>query len=133
VQRKFKRDNGLDYALDEILVANGGKQIVFNAIMASCNRGDEVIIPAPGWITYADIVKLAEATPVPVACPENNQFKLRPEDLEAAITPKTKWLIMNFPNNPTGAAARAPRCAHSPTCCCAIRMSGSSPTTSTST
>jgi aspartate aminotransferase len=104
VQRKFKRDNGLDYALDEILVANGGKQIVFNAMLASCNRGDEVIIPAPGWITYADIVKLAEATPVPVACPENNQFKLRPEDLEAAITPNTKWLIINFPNNPTGAA-----------------------------
>ncbi|MBL8697601.1 MAG: pyridoxal phosphate-dependent aminotransferase [Alphaproteobacteria bacterium] len=104
VQRKFKRDNDLDYALDEILIANGGKQIVFNAIMASCNRGDEVIIPAPGWITYADIVLMAEATPVPVACPENNQFKLRAEDLEAAITPKTKWLIINFPNNPTGAA-----------------------------
>ncbi len=104
VQRKFKRDNNLDYALDEILIANGGKQIVFNAIMASCNRGDEVIIPAPGWITYADIVMMAEATPVPVACPENNQFKLRPEDLEAAITAKTKWLIINFPNNPTGAA-----------------------------
>lgn len=104
VQRKFKRDNKLDYALDEILIANGGKQIIFNAIMASCNRGDEVIIPAPGWITYADIVMMAEATPVAVACPENNQFKLRPEDLEAAITPKTKWLIINFPNNPTGAA-----------------------------
>jgi len=104
VQRKFKRDNNLDYALDEILIANGGKQIIFNAIMASCNRGDEVIIPAPGWITYADIVMMAEATPVAVPCPENNQFKLRPEDLEAAITQKTKWLIINFPNNPTGAA-----------------------------
>ncbi|WP_342364369.1 pyridoxal phosphate-dependent aminotransferase [Terrarubrum flagellatum] len=104
VQRKFKRENNLDYALDEILVANGGKQIVFNAIFASCNPGDEVIIPSPGWITYADIVKLAEATPVPVACPENNRFKLRAEDLDAAITPATKWLFLNFPNNPTGAA-----------------------------
>ena len=104
VQRKFKRENNLDYALDEILVANGGKQIIFNALFATCNRGDEVVIPAPGWITYADIVLLAEATPISVPCPENNQFKLRPADLEAAITPRTKWLILNFPNNPTGAA-----------------------------
>ncbi|MGV7216304.1 pyridoxal phosphate-dependent aminotransferase [Bradyrhizobium sp. UFLA05-112] len=104
VQRKFKRENNLDYALDEILIANGGKQIIFNALFATCNPGDEVVIPAPGWITYADIVLLAEATPVSVPCPENNQFKLRPADLEAAITPKTKWLILNFPNNPTGAA-----------------------------
>lgn len=104
VQAKFRRDNNLDYALDEILVANGGKQIIFNAIFASCNPGDEVIIPSPGWITYADIVRMAEATPVSVPCPENNRFKLRPEDLEAAITPSTRWLILNFPNNPTGAA-----------------------------
>ncbi|WP_439402799.1 pyridoxal phosphate-dependent aminotransferase [Bradyrhizobium sp. DASA03068] len=104
VQRKFKRENNLDYALDEILIANGGKQIIFNALFATCNPGDEVVIPAPGWITYADIVLLAEAAPVAVPCPENNQFKLRPADLEAAITPKTKWLILNFPNNPTGAA-----------------------------
>jgi aspartate aminotransferase len=104
VQRKFKRDNRLDYALDEILIGNGGKQLVFNAMMASCNRGDEVIVPSPGWITYADIINMADATPVPVACPENNHFKLRPEDLEAAITPHTRWLVLNFPNNPTGAA-----------------------------
>jgi aspartate aminotransferase len=104
VQRKFRRDNGLDYALDEILVANGGKQIFFDAILASCDPGDEVVVPAPGWITYADIVKLAGATPVPVACPENNHFKLRPADLDAAITPRTRWLVLNFPNNPTGAA-----------------------------
>jgi aspartate aminotransferase len=104
VQRKFKRENNLDYALDEILIANGGKQIIFNALFATCNPGDEVVIPAPGWITYADIVLLAEATPIAVPCPENNQFKLRPADLEAAITPRTKWLILNFPNNPTGAA-----------------------------
>lgn len=104
VQRKFERENNLDYALDEILIANGCKQIIFNALFASCNPGDEVVIPAPGWITYADIVLLAEATPVAVPCPENNQFKLRPADLDAAITPRTKWLILNFPNNPTGAA-----------------------------
>lgn len=104
VQRKFKRENNLDYALDEILIANGGKQIIFNALFATCNPGDEVVIPAPGWITYADIVLLAEATPVAVPCPENNRFKLRPADLDAAITPRTKWLILNFPNNPTGAA-----------------------------
>ncbi len=104
VQRKFKRDNRLDYELDEILIGNGGKQIIFDAIMATCNPGDEVVIPAPGWISYADMVMVAQATPVAVSCPENNQFKLRPEDLEAAITPRTKWLILNFPNNPTGAA-----------------------------
>ena len=107
IQRKFRRDNNLDYALDEILVANGGKQIIFDAILATCDPGDEVIIPAPGWITYADIVHLAGAEPVPVPCPENNQFKLRPEDLEAAITPRTRWVILNFPNNPTGAACTA--------------------------
>src|SRR5437879_1157973 len=104
VQRKFRRDNGLDYALDEILIGNGGKQIIFDALMASCNPGDEVVIPAPGWISYADTVMVAEATPVAVACPENNQFKLRAEDLDAVVTSKTKWLILNFPNNPTGAA-----------------------------
>jgi aspartate aminotransferase len=104
VQRKFKRENNLDYALDEILIANGGKQIIFNALFATCNPGDEVVIPAPGWITYADIVLLAEAMPIAVPCPENNQFKLRTADLGAAITPRTKWLILNFPNNPTGAA-----------------------------
>jgi aspartate aminotransferase len=104
VQRKFKRENNLDYGLDEILVANGGKQIIFNALLATCNPRDEVVIPAPGWITYADIALLAEATPVPVPCPENNHFKLLADDLDAAISPKTKWLILNFPNNPTGAA-----------------------------
>jgi aspartate aminotransferase len=104
VQRKFKRDNGLDYALDEILIGNGGKQIIFDALMASCDPGDEVVIPTPGWISYADMAVVSEGTPVAVACPENNQFKLRPEDLDAALTPKTRWVILNFPNNPTGAA-----------------------------
>jgi aspartate aminotransferase len=103
VQRKFRRDNRLDYALDEIMVSNGSKQIMYNAVMASVNPGDEVIIPAPGWISYADQVKLAGGMPVSVSCPENNQFKLRAADLEAAITPRTKWVVLNFPNNPTGA------------------------------
>jgi aspartate aminotransferase len=103
VQRKFKRENGLDYALDEIMVSNGSKQIMYNAVMASVNPGDEVIIPAPGWISYADQVKLAGGVPVAVSCPENNHFKLRAADLEAAITPRTKWVVLNFPNNPTGA------------------------------
>ena len=103
VQRKFKRENGLDYALDEIMVSNGSKQIMYNAVMASVNPGDEVIIPAPGWISYADQVKLAGGLPIAVSCPENNQFKLRTPDLQAAITPRTKWVVLNFPNNPTGA------------------------------
>jgi aspartate aminotransferase len=104
VQRKFKRDNNLDYALDEIMVSNGGKQVIMNALLATCDPGDEVLVPAPYWISYADMAKLATATPVVVNCPQNNGFKLRPEDLDAAITPKTKWLFLNFPNNPTGAA-----------------------------
>jgi len=104
VQRKFRRDNGLDYALDEIMVSNGGKQVIMNALFATCDAGDEVLIPAPYWISYAEMTKLATGTPVTINCPQNNNFKLRPEDLEAAITPKTKWLILNFPNNPTGAA-----------------------------
>ncbi|HZF77212.1 MAG TPA: pyridoxal phosphate-dependent aminotransferase [Acetobacteraceae bacterium] len=104
VARKFRRDNGLDYALDEIMVANGGKQVIMNSLLATLDPGDEVIIPAPYWISYADMSKLATGKPVFVSCPQNNGFKLRPEDLEAAITPKTKWLILNFPNNPTGAA-----------------------------
>ena len=103
VQRKFKRENGLDYALDEIMVSNGSKQIMYNAVMASVNPGDEVIIPAPGWISYADQVRLAGGVPVAVSCPENNQFKLRAADLEAATTRRTKWVVLNFPNNPTGA------------------------------
>ena len=103
VQKKFKRDNNLDYALDEIMVSNGSKQIMFNATMASVNPGDEVVIPAPGWISYADQVKLCGGVPVSVSCPENNHFRLRAADLEAAITEKTKWVVLNFPNNPTGA------------------------------
>jgi aspartate aminotransferase len=104
IQRKFKRDNKPDYALDEIMVANGGKQCIYNAFMATVDPGDEVVIPAPYWISYADMAKVAGGRPVLVSCPQNNGFKLRPEDLDAAVTPRTKWLFLNFPNNPTGAA-----------------------------
>ncbi|MBX6374230.1 MAG: pyridoxal phosphate-dependent aminotransferase [Acetobacteraceae bacterium] len=104
VQRKFRRDNNLDYALDEILVGNGGKQLIHSAMMASCDPGDEVVIPSPYWISYAEIAKIPGAVPVLVNCPQNNGFRLRPEDLDAAITPRTKWVMLNFPNNPTGAA-----------------------------
>ncbi len=107
VQRKFRRDNGIDYALDEIMVANGGKQIIMNAFLATIDAGDEVVIPAPYWISYADQAKLAGGTPVFVPCPQNNGFKLRPEDLDSAITPRTKWLVLNSPNNPSGAALSA--------------------------
>ncbi|MBV8406181.1 MAG: pyridoxal phosphate-dependent aminotransferase [Alphaproteobacteria bacterium] len=103
VRRKFKRDNDLDYALDEIMISNGSKQIMYDALMASVNAGDEVIIPAPYWISYADQALVAGGRPVPVSCPENNQFKLRAADLDTAITPRTKWVVLNFPNNPTGA------------------------------
>lgn len=104
IARKFKRDNGLDYDLSQILVSGGGKQVIFNAVLATCNAGDEVVIPSPAWISYADIVRFAGGVPVPVACSHENAFKLRAEDLDAAITPRTKWLFLNFPNNPTGAA-----------------------------
>jgi aspartate aminotransferase len=101
---KFKRENHLDYAPQQISVGTGGKQVLFNALMATVNPGDEVVVPAPYWVSYPDIVLLCEGTPVAVSCPQNNGFKLRPEDLEAAITRKTKWLILNSPSNPTGAA-----------------------------
>lgn len=104
IQRKFKRDNDLDYALDEIIVTNGGKQAIFNALMASIDPGDEVVVPVPCWVSYTEMVKFAGGVPVTVRCPENSGFKLRPEDLDAAITAKTKWVIFNFPSNPTGAA-----------------------------
>ncbi|MCK6418750.1 MAG: pyridoxal phosphate-dependent aminotransferase [Alphaproteobacteria bacterium] len=100
---KFKRDNNLTYTRDQITVGNGGKQVIFNALMASVNPGDEVIIPTPYWVSYPDMVILAQGTPVFVPCPQDNQFKLRPQDLDAAITKRTKWVILNSPSNPTGA------------------------------
>jgi len=104
IARKFKRDNNLTYDASQIIVSGGGKQVIFNAMLATCNPGDEVVIPTPSWVSYADIVKFAGGVPVAVPCFEQTGFKLRPEDLEAAITPRTKWLLLNFPNNPTGAA-----------------------------
>ncbi len=104
---KFKRENELDYQPNQVSVGTGGKQVLYNALTVTVNPGDEVIIPAPYWVSYPDIVQLCEGTPVPVICPENHGFKLRPENLEAAISPKTKWLILNSPSNPTGAAYTA--------------------------
>ncbi len=101
---KFKRENGLDYTPDQVTVGTGGKQVIYNAFMATLNAGDEVIIPAPFWVSYPDMALLAEGEPVIVPCSQNNGFKLRPEDLEAAITPRTRWIILNSPSNPTGAA-----------------------------
>jgi len=100
---KFKRDNGLDYTPAQISVGTGGKQILYNALMATLNPGDEVVIPAPYWVSYPDMVKLAGGTPVIAEARLENAFKLTPEELEAAISPKTKWLIFNSPSNPTGA------------------------------
>lgn len=102
VRNKFLRENNLDYALDEVLIANGGKQIIFDAIMATCNPGDEVVLPTPYWISYADQARLAGASVVQVPCKVENGFRLAAEDLEAVITERTKWIILNFPNNPSG-------------------------------
>jgi len=101
---KFKRENGLDYEPSQVTISSGGKQVLYNAFVATLSPGDEVVIPAPYWVSYPEMVLLCDGEPVPVACPQNNGFKLRPEDLDAAITPKTKWLILNSPSNPTGAA-----------------------------
>ena len=102
IQKKFKEDNNIDYSLDEIICGVGGKHIIYNAMMATINSGDEVIITAPYWVSYPDIVLLAEGKPVIVECPENQNFKIKPEQLEKYITPKTKWLMLNSPSNPTG-------------------------------
>jgi aspartate aminotransferase len=102
--RKFKRENGLDYKPSQISVGTGGKQVLFNALVCTINPGDEVIIPAPYWVSYPDIVLFAGGTPVPVVAKLEDGFKIRPEALEKAITPKTKWLIFNSPSNPSGAA-----------------------------
>jgi len=107
IAAKFLRDSGIDYRPEEIIVSTGGKQVIFNAMLATVQAGDEVIIPTPCWVSYPDIVALAEGTPVFVPCSQNNGFKLRAEDLEAAITPKTKWFFLNSPSNPTGAAYSA--------------------------
>jgi len=103
IVEKFKRDNNLSYNLDEIMVGVGGKHIIYNAMMATLNPGDEVIIPAPFWVSYPDIVMLAEGKPIIVKCDALQDFKITPEQLENNITNKTKWLMLNSPSNPTGA------------------------------
>ena len=104
IAEKFKRENNLDYSIDQITVGAGGKHVIYNAMMATLNKGDEVIILAPYWVSYPDIVLLAGAKPVIIECSEDQGFKLNPKDLENSITNKTKWLILNSPSNPTGAS-----------------------------
>jgi aspartate aminotransferase len=104
IARKFKRENGLDYRPEQISVGTGGKQVLFNALVATVDPGDEVIIPAPYWVSYPDIVQFAGGAPVIIAGDVADGFKIKPEALEAAITPRTKWFIFNSPSNPTGAA-----------------------------
>jgi len=107
VRRKFSRENGLDYAADEVLATCGAKAAISCAFLATLAPSDEVILPAPYWGAYEDLVRLAGGAPVPVSCPQQNGFRLRPEDLEAAIGPRTKWLSLNSPSNPSGAAYSA--------------------------
>jgi aspartate aminotransferase len=106
IQIKFQRDNELSYSPSQISVAPGGKPVLFNAFAATLDVGDEVIIPAPCWVSYPEMVRLVGGTPVIIGCEAKTRFKITPEALERAITPKTKWLILNSPSNPTGAAYR---------------------------
>src|SRR5690242_16097142 len=104
VARKFKRENKLDYKPSQITIGTGGKQVLYNALVATINPGDEVIIPAPYWVSYPEMVLLAGGEPVHIVCSAEQGFKLQPAALEKAITPKTKWIILNSPSNPTGSA-----------------------------
>ncbi|NHO31740.1 aminotransferase class I/II-fold pyridoxal phosphate-dependent enzyme [Acetobacter sp. LMG 1636] len=103
IARKFERENGLTYAPDELIVCNGGKQVIFNAFMATIDPGDEVVVPAPYWVSYPLIARMFGGVAVHPECDEADGFSLRPERLAAVMTPKTKWLVLNFPNNPSGA------------------------------
>ncbi|MDB5896335.1 MAG: aat1, partial [Rhodoferax sp.] len=107
VQLKFQRDNGLHFETNEISVGAGAKQVIFNAMLASLGPGDEVILPAPYWTSYADIVQICGGVPVALPCSEANGFRLDAAELDAAITPRTRWLFLNSPSNPTGAAYSA--------------------------
>ncbi|AWP76158.1 MULTISPECIES: pyridoxal phosphate-dependent aminotransferase [Bordetella] len=104
VAEKFRRENSLAYRQDQIIVSSGAKQVIFNALLCLVQRGDEVVIPAPYWVSYPDMVRFAGGTPVAVACAQQHRFKLQPDELERAITPRTRCLILNSPNNPSGAA-----------------------------
>ncbi|GAN63399.1 aspartate aminotransferase [Acetobacter indonesiensis NRIC 0313] len=103
IARKFLRENALEYSLDEIMVSNGGKQVIFNAFMATLNDGDEVVVPTPYWVSYPLIARMFGGVPVYAPCREEDGFKLKAEALAAALTPRTRWVVLNFPNNPTGA------------------------------
>ena len=107
IQRKFQRDSGLEFAYEEIAVSNGGKQCIFNALAATVDAGDEVLVPVPSWNAYPLMTRFLGGEPMFVTCPQNNGFKPRPEDIAAAITPKTKMVVLNNPNNPTGACCGA--------------------------
>ena len=107
IQNKFLRDNNLSYDLDQIMVGTGGKQVLFNALFATIEKDDEVIIPAPYWVSYPEIVSLCGGTPKIISCSERSHFKLTADELRKAITPKTKWLILNSPSNPTGSVYSA--------------------------
>ena len=103
IVKKFKRENNINYTVDQITVGAGGKHVIYNLMMATLNKGDEVIIPAPYWVSYPDIVLLAGANPVVIECSEEQGFKLSAKDLESKINNNTKWVILNSPSNPTGA------------------------------
>jgi len=103
IRAYFRQRNGLDFAQNEVIASCGAKQIIFNAFLATLDAGDEVIVPTPCWVSYPDMIRLAGGTPVLVPCHASNGWKLAPEDLAAAITPRTRWVILNSPNNPTGA------------------------------
>ena len=124
VREKFRRDNGLEYALDEITCSAGAKQILYNACMATLDPGDEVVIPAPFWTSYADFVAICGGSPVVVPCPEADGFQLTPDALDRAITPRTHWLLLNSPSNPTGALTRRTTSWPSARCWTAICTSG---------
>jgi aspartate aminotransferase len=111
IQRKFRRENGLDYELGQITVGAGAKQVIYNALVCTLDEGDEVVVPAPYWTTYPEVVTVCDGTPVIVECKREDGFKLRPDALDRALTPRTKWLILNSPSNPTGAVYSAPELA----------------------
>ena len=104
IVRKFKRENGLDYKVSQTIVGTGGKQVLYNAFLATLNPGDEVVIPRPYWVSYPEMVGLCGGTPVFADTDMANGFKLQPEELDRVLTPKTKWIVLNSPSNPSGAA-----------------------------
>ena len=131
--RKLGRENGLRYAPDQVLVCNGGKQVIYNALAATLDPEDEVVVPAPFWVSYPDMALLAGGRPVVVAADAANGFRLTAEQLEGAITAQTKWLILNNPATRPARSTRPRIWRGSPRCCAGIPTCGCSPTTSTST